>query len=163
AVGPRLSQHNQEKDFWNRALVVVSLTNSLTQTHALYLEWRSIKDAKHAGRYTLENGSSGARPHTPAPLEADCQEIHDTTRVLLATLGYPVFEAVGKPAAQESAEELFCRASGVDGRGLYTPEGFVVIKGSKGRSEDVSSIQDTSLARRRRQLIASGVFRVEGE
>ena len=75
AVGPRLSQHNQEKDFWNRALVVVSLTNNLTQTHALFLEWLSIRDAKAAGRYTMENGNGGARPHTPMPLEPDCQKI----------------------------------------------------------------------------------------
>ena len=39
SVGNRLAQHNQNKDFWNRALVVISLTNSLTQTHALFLEW----------------------------------------------------------------------------------------------------------------------------
>ncbi len=42
-VDKQLVQHNQDndksKDFWNRALVVVSLTNSLTQTHALFLEW----------------------------------------------------------------------------------------------------------------------------
>ena len=36
-VGSRLAQHNQNKDFWNRALVVISLTNSMTQTHALFL------------------------------------------------------------------------------------------------------------------------------
>ena len=49
------------------------------------------------------------------------------------------------------------------GRGLYTPEGFVLLKGSTGRREDAPSIQGTSLARWRGQLIASGVFRVEGE
>ena len=137
--------------------------NSLTQTHALFLEWLGIRDAKAAGRYALDNGNAGASPHTPAPLEADCQEIQDTVRVLLATLGYPVFEAVGKSATKESAEVFFCRAKGADGRGLYTPEGFVVLKGSTGRREDAPSIRDTSLARWREQLIAGGVLRVEGE
>ena len=42
-LGDRLVQHNSTKDFWNKALVVVSLTNNFTQTHALYLEWSSIK------------------------------------------------------------------------------------------------------------------------
>lgn len=37
-VGNRLVQHNQNKDFWNRAFVAISLTNSMTQTHALFLE-----------------------------------------------------------------------------------------------------------------------------
>ena len=35
----RLSKHNQTKDFWERALVLISRTNSLTQTHGLFLEW----------------------------------------------------------------------------------------------------------------------------
>ena len=56
-VGKRLVQHNQDtdrgKDFWNRALVVVSLTNSMTQTHALFLEWFAIGQATQAGRYSL--------------------------------------------------------------------------------------------------------------
>ena len=45
SVGTRLVQHNLSKDFWNRALVVISLTNSLTQTHALFLEWFAISEA----------------------------------------------------------------------------------------------------------------------
>lgn len=50
----RLTAHNQKKDFWERALVLVSKTNSLTQTHALFLEWHALQQ-------------SGSRPHTPAP------------------------------------------------------------------------------------------------
>ena len=88
-VGSRLVQHNQGKDFWNRAMVVISLTNSMTQTHALFLEWFAIGQATKAGRYSLENGNTGARPHTPAPLEADCHDIHETAATLLATLGQP--------------------------------------------------------------------------
>ena len=95
-VGKRLVQHNQDtdrgKDFWNRALVVVSRTDIITQTHALFLEWFAIVQATQAGRYSLENGNAGARPHTPAPLEADCHEIHETAATLLATLGQPIFE-----------------------------------------------------------------------
>ena len=58
-VGNGLVQHNQNKDFWNRALVVISLTNSMTQTHALFLEWFAIAEATKAGRYSLENGKIG--------------------------------------------------------------------------------------------------------
>lgn len=63
--GARLVQHNQNKDFWNRALVVISLTNSMTQTHALFLEWFAISEASKAERYSLENGNTGARPPRP--------------------------------------------------------------------------------------------------
>ena len=164
-VGMRLVQHNQDenKDFWNRALVAVARTNSFTQTHVQFLEWLDIKDARNAGRYALANGNNGTQPYMEAPLEAACRDMQDTVRVLLATLGYPVFEAVGKSATKESAEKFFCRANGADGRGIYTTEGFVVLRGSTGRREDAPSIQDTSLARWREQLIAGGVLRVEGE
>ena len=129
-IGTRLVQHNQYKDFWNRAMVVISLTNSMTQTHALFLEWFAIQQAAQAGRYSLENGNTGARPHPPAPLEADCHEIHETAATLLATLGQPIFEPLTNAATFLGVKELFyCKASGSDGVGEYTTEGFVVHKG----------------------------------
>lgn len=160
----RLSQHNQSKEFWNRALVAVSLTNSLTNTHASYLEWVSIQKAQQAGRYVLDNGNAGGRPHTPAPLQADCTEIHDTIRVLLATLGYPVFEPLARiEAAKDAAEVFFCRASGADARGLYTEEGFVVLKHSTGRLETVPSFQSHGYGRIRERLLEQGILSVQGD
>ncbi len=158
-VGNRLAQHNQGKDFWNRALVVISLTNSLTQTHALFLEWFAIAEATKAGRYSLENGNAGTQPYTPAPLQADCHEIHETAAALLATLGKPLFEPLTNSATAKGEAELFyCRGSGADGVGEYTPEGFVVHKGSRGRAEIVASIQGTSNERLRMQLVVDGIL-----
>lgn len=160
----RLSQHQQGKGFWNRALVAVSLTNSLTNTHAGYLEWLSIQQAQQAARYLLDNGNAGGRPHTPAPLEADCTEIHATVRLLLATLGYPLFEPLARTEAVQQLDEVFvCRASGADARGLYTEEGFVVLTGSSGRLETVPSFQTHGYHRIREQLREQGVLAVEGE
>lgn len=161
-VGKRLSQHNQAKEFWNRALVVVSLTNSLTQTHALFLEWYSIAEAAKAARYALENGNEGARPYTPPPLQADCHEIHETAATLMATLGQPVFEPLTASAAKAEVELFYCKGSGADGVGEYTSEGFVVHKGSRGRVENVPSIQGKSWERFRDKLIEDGVLRMEG-
>jgi predicted GIY-YIG superfamily endonuclease len=165
-VGKRLVQHNQNndkgKDFWNRALVVVSLTNSMTQTHALFLEWFAIEQAKQAGRYSMENGNAGARPHTPAPLQADCHEIHETAATLLATLGQPIFEPLTHAATGKGDKELFyCKGSGAEGVGEYTTEGFVVLKGTRGRAKLVASIQGTSHARMREQLITEGILALQ--
>ncbi len=159
SVGKRLEQHHQNKDFWNRAFVVISLTNSLTQTHALFLEWLAIAEATKAGRYGLENGNTGSQPYTPAPLQADCHEIHETAATLLATLGQPIFEPLtNAPTAKGEVELFYCKGSGADGVGEYTSEGFVVHKGSKGRAEIVPSIQGTSHERMRSQLIREGVL-----
>jgi hypothetical protein len=157
-VGSRLADHNRNKDFWNRALVVMSLTNSMTQTHALFLEWFAIGQATQAGRYSLENGNAGARTHTPAPLEADCHEIHETAATLLATLGQPIFEPMtNAPSAKGQKELFYCTASGADAVGEYTTEGFVVLKGSKARLESVASIQP-SQERIRKQLAAEDIM-----
>jgi hypothetical protein len=99
------------------------------------------------------------------PLEADCQEIYETARTLVATLGYPIFEAVASsPSNNKNAAEVFyCKASGADARGLYTEEGFVVLKGSTGRRTDVPSLKDTAGGRLRQRLLDTKVTAVEGD
>ncbi|MFZ5521518.1 MAG: GIY-YIG nuclease family protein [Pseudomonadota bacterium] len=160
----RLRQHNQAKPFWQRALVLVSRTHSLTQTHALFLEWHSLQAIRAAGRFRDENGTAGSRPHTPPPLEADCLEIFDTGRTLLATLGFSLFDPVASAGdAGQAAEVFVCEASGARGRGQYTEEGFVVLQGSVGRLRSVPSIQGSSEDTVRQRLLDQGVMRAEGD
>ncbi len=113
--------------------------------------------------YDQQCGNAGARPHTPAPLEADCHEIHETAATLLATLGQPIFEPLSNAATSKGYKELFyCKGSGADGVGEYTTEGFVVLKGSSGRSEIVLSIQGTPNERFRQQLATDGTLALQG-
>lgn len=166
-VGKRLGEHHKQKEFWNRALVVVSLTNNLTQTHTLYLEWLGIKTANEAGRYKVENGTAGSKPHTPAPLEADCQEIFDTLRTLVATLGQPVFEplAKGKDPSQTNAaaDTFYLRSTKYDAAAEYTSEGMVVLAGSKAKKEMTPSMANGSFGKKRQSLVADGALVPEGE
>ncbi len=159
----RLAIHNREKDFWERALVLISKTNSFTQTHALFLEWHCLQASRKAGRYADENGNNGSKPHTPTPMEADCLEIFETGQVLMASLGFPIFDPVIVTQESGVEEEFFCRSSGAQGRGVYTSEGFVVRKGSIGRRENVPSIIGTAGERLRARLLESGVMRPEGD
>ena len=155
----RLTNHNKNKDFWERALIVISRTASLTQTHALFLEWFCIQAVRNAGRYSDQNGTSGSRPHTPAPLEADCLEVFDTASTLLATLGHPLFVPLSShDKAPDEVEVFFCTGSEADGRGLYTQEGFVVLKGSSGRIENTPSMKKWSLDKSRQKLLELGVL-----
>lgn len=156
-VGKRLDTHNSTKDFWNKALVVVSLTHNMTQTHALFLEWLSIQMAHDSGRYTLENSTMGSKPHTPKPLQADCEDIQDMARTLLATLGFPIFEPIApQTIAGVVTEKFLCRGMDCDGIGEYTVDGFVVLKGSKGRLAAVASY-GLSNEDMRRKLLAQNV------
>jgi hypothetical protein len=159
----RLNEHNAKKDFWERALVLISKTNSLTQTHTLFLEWHCLQEARKAERYANENGNSGSRPHTPKPLEADCYEIFENGKTLLATLGFPMFSSVSEVVSASEREEYSCTSAGTQGRGIYTPEGFVVLKGSSGRRESSPGIVGESNGRFREKLIENGVMAVEGD
>lgn len=160
----RLVTHNKEKEFWQRALVLISRTNSMTQTHALFLEWHCIQASRKAARYSDENGTGGSKPHTPPPLEADCLEIFDTGRTLLATLGYPIFDPVATAGVKSKPDDNFiCTGSGANGRGIYTQEGFVVLKGSTGRKENVPSIIGKASEKFRVKLLESGVMSEKGD
>lgn len=157
----RLRAHNKEKDFWQRALIAVSKTNNLTQTHAIFLEWYCLQEARNVGRFSDENGNSGTKPYTPPPLEADCLEIFDTTKTLVSSLGYPVFDPlVGTSKSEGHMELWYCQSSDADGRGMYTEEGFVVLKGSSGRAENVPSIGVSGAATRER-LVEQGVCKID--
>lgn len=178
-LGSRLKKHNEEKDFWNRAVVAVSLTHSLTVTHAYFLEWLAIKQATDAKRYELDNQTIGTYPHTPAPMKAECNEVFETIDVLLTTLGYPAFEPLitarstlpdaetlalpenTKPTSSAALNlQLYCTTSDADGRGQYTDLGFVIQKGSTGNLATTATYQG---GKKRQALIDQGIIAIEGE
>lgn len=160
-VGTRLKQHlsDESKDWWEKALVLVSLTNNLTQTHVLYLEYLSISKAKECSRYALNNGNLGQRPHTPLPLQADCEEIHQLGGLLLATLGYPIFEPLLHKKTESLSEQtiFYFKRGGVEAQGIFTNEGMVVLKGSTAPiNTGLQKIE--RLAERQQKLIEQGVI-----
>lgn len=158
----RLGQHAKSKDFWNRGIAILSKTNSITQTHALYIEWRAIQTATEAGRYRLENANTGSKPHTPAPLEADCNVLFDAIKTLTGVLGYSLFKPLRQSEDSPSAKEIFyLKRGGVDAQCEYTNEGFVVLEGSKGKSNIAETYN--YLKPQRDQLIKQGIVRIEGD
>ncbi|EGG29402.1 hypothetical protein IMCC3088_1858 [Aequoribacter fuscus] len=162
-LGSRLSQHSKDdKRDWERALAVVSLTNNLTQTHVLYLESLSIERAKACDRYRVINGNGGQRPHTPIPLRDDCDEIHEIASLLMATLGYPIFEKLVDESNENEREIFYCTRTGANAQAVYTNEGLVVLKGSTGLLNPNGKSR-ADLVNARDRLIESGVLAVEGE
>lgn len=159
----RLVAHHREKEFWDKAMVVVSRTHSLLQTHVLFLEWYCIQKAREVERYSDLNGNAGSEPYTPAPLQADCLEMFDTASILLSTLGFPIFEPIARSTNAEDNLLFYCERGGIRGIGQYTPEGMVVLTGSTGRSALSSPLLGSATERRRVDLLRSGMYRVDGE
>ena len=67
SVGKRLVQHSRDeaKDFWDRAIAVVSKDENLTKAHARYLESRFIQLIRASGRAALDNATSPDLPSLP--------------------------------------------------------------------------------------------------
>ena len=86
----------------------------------------------------------------------------DTTRLLLTTLGYPLFErlVIQNIAGDSPTNEVTYGCAGKGGAsalGRYTPEGFVVLSGSTARKQLVDSLQNYEpFVVKRQALLESG-------
>ena len=164
SIGARLTRHDKEdeKD-WDRALVLVSAKkNSLTPTHLLYMEHIGIAKAKECARFQINNGNAGQKHNTPVGIQADCDEILEVGALLLATLGYPVFEPLVKKETSTHSEKFYCTRSGIKAEAYFTNEGMVVLKGSTGLYKPTGNKPREDILKTRDRLIESGVMRVEG-
>lgn len=160
----RLSRHDKddEKD-WDRALVMVSSKkSSLTPTHLLFLEHLAIARSKDCARFEINNGNAGQKHNTPPGIQADCEEILDVAALLLATLGYPVFEPLVKNDSEKRSEKFFCTRSGIKAEAFFTNEGMVVLKGSTGLYKPTGNKPREDILKSRDRLIEAGVMKVEG-
>lgn len=124
----RLKQHNQKKDFWTHAIVVVTKTSSFTKSHVKYLEHYCVEQAYKIGRYEMDNVSTPTKSHITEQMLADVMDIFDTMKILFSTLGYPIFEEIRQK--QSKKDLLYCKGKDAFAKGEFTDEGLVVLKGS---------------------------------
>lgn len=147
-VRKRLSQHESAKDFWTRAIVALSLTNTWTKAHVRYLEHAGISLARQSATHELQNGQAGFTAPLPAPLQADCDEFFETIQVLVSTLGYRVMEVAKSEQATAPSERLFVRTGkSTLATGTYDSRGLTIFAKSGVRevSSSVERVRQTLL------------------
>jgi hypothetical protein len=132
----RLKQQNKQKDFWNTAITIISKTQYFTKTHIKFLESFCYSEAQKAGRYKLENTTIPATPYVSEPMEADLIDNFDTIKILVATLGYPIFDQIKKP---QKKDILYCKGKKAKAEGEYTEDGLIVFAGSICNLEETKS------------------------
>ena len=132
----RLKQHNRTKEFWNYAVAMVSKINAFTKSHAKYLEHVAIDQAKDSNRFETENQTAPAKPFVTESMEADLLDSFDTIKILLSTLGFPVYDKVGKELITPK-ELLLLNGRNVKAEGDLIDDGFVVFRGSQLKRETV--------------------------
>ena len=111
-VKTRLVYHDadESKDFFTRAVLIVSKDDNLTKAHGRYLESRIIAAIGDAGRAKLHNGTEPPFRGLPEPEIADMERVLDEIEVLLPVLGFDVLRPAGYEAEVRPNEETIITA-----------------------------------------------------
>lgn len=155
----RLKDHHRTKDFWNYAIAITSKSNAFTKSHVKFLEYICIKTAIEIGRYDTDNLATPAKPFITESMEADLLDNFDTIKILLSTLGFPIFEDIRKSSA-ESKELLYCKGKDAVAKGEMLDDGFLVFKGSIA-NKDESKTAGTWVTGMRKKLMDSNIVKPE--
>lgn len=147
----RLKSHNRSKEFWNYAVVITSKSNTFTKSHVKYLEHICIRYSKEIGRYDTENLATPSKPYITESMEADLLDNFETIKVLLSTLGFPIFEEI-RNSTNKNRNLLYCKGKDASAQGELIDDGFVVLKGSKASKEETKSIGSWIIGLRKKLL-----------
>jgi hypothetical protein len=151
----RLRQQNKNKEWWTTVIVCVSKTADFTKAHVKYLEWFCYEEANASGRYKLDQ-TIPTKSHLSEPAIADLMDHFDTIRILVSTLGFPIFDKIQQP---KTRDVLRCKGKKANATGEYTEDGLVIFAGSLSNRVDAPASYDY-LVNRRQQLLKDGALEI---
>ena len=158
-VADRVKQH-KGKEFWNSAIAFVSKDENLTKAHIRYLEGRMMAEATAIGRYRLTNANTSSAKLPESDLH-DMEVFLERIGQLLPVLGSELLTPIAPTAKQTSpAELLYCTVKKIEARGLRSPNGFVVLKGSSAvlQERQHAKIHGAWILAIRARLLAEGAL-----
>jgi len=135
--------------------VCVSKTADFTKAHVKYLEWFCYEEASIAGRYKLAQ-TVPTKSHLSEPSIADLMDHFDTIRILVSTLGFPIFDKIQTP---QTKDVLHCKGKKANATGEYTEDGLIVFTGSLANRVDAKGCHGY-VVDKRQQLLNEGVLEV---
>ncbi|MFH1194752.1 MAG: GIY-YIG nuclease family protein [bacterium] len=154
----RLKQHNSSKDFWNYAIAIISKTHYFTKTHIKFLESFMYNEALRINRYKLDNNSIPTMPYVAEWMEADLLDNFDTIKILVSTLGFPIFDEM---KAAKKNDILYCKSKDAFATGQFTDEGFLVLSGSTCNLKE-SNTAGTWIINMRARLLEEKILHAKG-
>ena len=106
----RLAAHDADeaKEFFTRAVLIVSKDENLTKAHGRYLESRIIAAVRGAGRAKLVNGTEPPFKGLPEPEIADMDRVLDEIEILLPVLGLMCRGRLARRPGAESVRDRRC-------------------------------------------------------
>ena len=168
-VKTRLAAHDadESKEFFTRAVLIVSKDENLTKAHGRFLESRIIAAIRGAGRAKLVNGTEPPFKGLPEPEIADMERVLDEIETLLPVLGFDVLRPAGHEAGATASQaiiadlpakqrpEFVSRDGASEAKAREAGDEFVVLAGSVARLRENPSAGDFIL-RKRKELREAG-------
>ena len=139
-------------------MVISTKTDEYTKTDGKYLEHHCLGKAQSIGRYEIDNDTGSKKPSISESREFDLLDNFDTAKILLATLGYPIFDE--KRKAKSNKEIYYCKGKDAEAKGELTDDGFLVYKGGKCRILESNGL-GSWVSRLRRQLLEDSILKEE--
>lgn len=153
---------DEAKEFFTRAVLIISKDENLTKAHGRYLESGTIAAIRDAGRAKLVNGTEPPFKGLPEPEIADTERVLDEIEILLPVLGFDVLPPMAGDQLQQegivpvaptfSADIRKAKARAVERGGE-----FVVLAGSTALRRESDAIPQ-SVKDARKALIEAGVL-----
>lgn len=162
-IAERLSQQISNKDFWHEVIFFGSKDKYLNKASIKYLENRLHKLAVKAGRYAV-NQNTPTRSELSEAEQAELEEFLAHIKILTATLGHKVFEALEETIENSEIQNqvFYCQnGAGAKGKGSPSTEGFIVYKGSLLMIQEQPSLAE-GIARERQKMLNDGTLKMEG-
>ncbi|TXG76343.1 DUF4357 domain-containing protein [Patescibacteria group bacterium] len=120
----RIKNHDQNKQFWDVAIAIVSTTNNLEKSDVKYLESLAVERAQ-SGSMTIENKTVPIRNNVHEFKLHILQKILDDTQLILTSLGYDILSS---PDIKEDV--WYCKSKKTEARAQFRGDKFVVLQGS---------------------------------
>jgi len=139
-IAKRLRRHvgDEEKDFFDRLVIIVAKDDNLTKAHARFLESRLARMAKEAGAVALANDTLPDFQILPEADRADMEFFLGQLRLVLPILGFdlfrrPVTQTAGDVAGDDAVFTF--STAGATATARESDDGFVVLAGSTARRQ----------------------------
>lgn len=159
----RVRQHDYKKQFWNRALIFVSIgddVQSTTKADVEYLEYKGYKLAKKVNRYSLsENKQEPKEPRLPEHQRDAMDEYFEDCKSLVSFIGCNLFEEEKKEHARGQITFYLTRR-GCNAIGVYSTDGMTVLRDSHIMKDCVPSYKN---AERRNEWLKNNTYVKDGE
>lgn len=120
----RIKNHDQEKQWWDVAIAVVSLSNSLEKSDVKYLESMAVELA-HGGSMQIENKTIPSRNTIHEFKQHGLAKVLEDAQFVLTFLGYDLFSS-----PQREEEYWYCKTKHTDARAVFRGDQFIVLAGS---------------------------------